>query len=199
MKYLILLAAVMSAAPAAARDSAAPAGVAVPAAVPAPRADPSTTAKRLVEVLRAERSLDMLFSDLMPLAGGQAVSALEHNAQTREFVGDLIQRLPGGRDRLVQIFAEDFLGEMRARYPEVKSELAALYESRFTEEELNDMIRFFSSGTGAKYMEAQPQLQAHMRSVGEKIGARAGEAAAPKAIRRAQTEAGNVEEPDRSS
>ena len=190
MKYLILLAAAIAGAPAIA---------APPVAVPAQRAETSATAMRLVEVLRAERTLDALFADLMPLAGNQAVSSLETNAVTRDHVVDLIDRLPGGRDRLVQIFAEDLLAEMRARYPEVKSELAALYQSRFTETELNDMIRFFSSGTGAKYMEAQPELQAHMRSVGEKIGGRAGEAAAPKAMQRAQSEAGEVEEADRSS
>ena len=55
---------------------------------------------------------------------------------------------------------------------------------------MDELIRFFGSGVGAKYMASTDRMQQETEAVSRKLGERAGFAAAPVALRRAEREAG---------
>jgi hypothetical protein len=154
---------------------------------PAPAA--SAKARAVVELLGTEQILDTMFRDLSPLVGAQIVSVLENTPATRLYAEGLIGRLAGGRERLVAIFAEEFLAEIRLAYPDVKAETARLYQSHFSETELDQLHRFYSTGAGAKFLRLQPEFQEQMRLFGQGKGRLAGEKVGPRGLERAEVEA----------
>lgn len=168
---------------------AAAALLAASSALSQPAPTPSANAQAFVELLGTEQILDTMFRDLSPLVGGHIVSELENTPATRLYVGDLVARLPGGRQRLIDIFAEEFLAEIRLAYPEVKAEAARVYQRHFTDAELDELHHFYSTGAGAKFLRLQPELQAEMRVFGQSKGRMAGEKVGPRGLQRAEAEA----------
>lgn len=180
----------LAAAASAAAPPPPPPNVAVVAPAPvASAAKPSAKAVELVKLMKADRVLERLFTTLAPVTAEAAIGAMRQDPQTAAYLDDLMRRLPGGHDRLVALLSEEFLGEMRKGYPTVQGAAAALYDRHFTPAELDDMIRFFGSGTGAKFATLQPQLQAEMEPIGQALGLEAGMKAGPAALRRAEQEA----------
>jgi Uncharacterized protein conserved in bacteria (DUF2059) len=147
-------------------------------------------AKQLVDSLDYDRKLESGFALLSPLFGAQMVTQLEANPASGAYVRDLADRLPGGRERLSQLLSEEYLAEMRKAFPAIKAELASFYASRFSEGEMDELIHFFTTGTGAKWTALEAAVQSHMKAVGERYGTQAGMAAGAQAAQRAEAEAG---------
>jgi len=193
MKTLLLLAALL----APSTGTPPPAKPVALAETPSPPTrPPSAKATALVTLLKGEQLVDRMYTRMAPLAALQVAAMLEAGPATRPYSERLANRLPGGRERLVAVLGEEFLSEMRKTIPEVMLAAAVAYDRRFTPAEMDDMIRFFSSGTGAKYLSLQPDMQRELEPIGGALGEKAGEAAAPKALRRAEQEAG-IKDPDR--
>jgi hypothetical protein len=187
VKTLLLLAALI----------APPAGAAPPATPVAPAEKPSLPAQppsaqaiALVAVLKGDVIVDRMYAQMAPLAAVQVAAMMDAGPATRPYAERLANRLPGGRERLVALLSEEFLREMRKTTPELMRAAAAYYDRRFSPDEMDEMIRFFSSGTGAKYISVQPDMQRELEPIGQALGEKAGKIAAPRALRRAEQEAG---------
>ena len=48
----------------------------------------------------------------------------------------------------------------------LQPKIAALYKTSFTEQELNDMLRFYRSPAGLKFLQLQPVMATKMRQIG---------------------------------
>ncbi|HEY0313483.1 MAG TPA: DUF2059 domain-containing protein [Allosphingosinicella sp.] len=179
-----------AAAPAASAPPPAAIITTAPQAAPAPGKPPSAAALKLVEAVQLEARMDAAFRKLVPLMGIQVTTTLEANPATRAYASQLFAKVPGGRARVADLMSEEFQKELRKQYPELKRAIAQAYDAMFTPQEMDELIRFFGSGVGAKYMASTERLQQETEAVSTKLGERAGIAAAPVALQRAEREAG---------
>jgi len=166
---------------------------ATPATTAPAAAQPSAAAARgsaeaLVDLMGIEAKLDKTFAALGSAFGGLVIAQAQTEPQGAAWVNGLIAKLPGGRDRLVQILGEEYLKEIRKTYPALKAKVAEAYRGHFTDAELQEMIRYYSSGVGAKQLAFEAELQDIMAESGREAGREAGSAAAVAAMRRAERE-----------
>jgi hypothetical protein len=127
----------------------APALAQTPAPAPAPNANPAVTAvpesavrigRDIVEASGIARSFDAVMPDI-------ALRIRGNFANTRpELLKDM-------DDTLVAL-----LPEIRTRRAEMVERSARSLAGMFTEPEMREMLTFFNSATGKKYVNAQPQL-----------------------------------------
>lgn len=144
-------------------------------------------AKELIELMKVESTIDMMFEKLGPLFGENVASSLERNQAQAMHMSE-IKGKPGGRERFVAILGEEFLQAMRARYPDMKATAAKEYAGQFTPQELSSLTAFFRSGAGAKWLEKSPAMQASLSKWGEQAGQQAGSVAVVAALARADKE-----------
>lgn len=158
-----------------------------PPAPPAATASASgsvATARKLLGMMGVERTLDFVFIGLGPTFATATLGGLHDEPAVRE----LIEKGQGGQPALERIFSEEFLKSIRKQYPALLEKAAQQYAAAFTEAELNDLIAFYSSGTGKKALTILPKLQVDMSKEGEKLGQIAGMEAGANAFERARRE-----------
>lgn len=145
-------------------------------------------AGKLVDVLDMERLLDDLFGNLQGLFAGNVIAALERDQTQASFLKNLFENGRGGREKFAALLGEEFRAAMRAKYPDMKQTAAAEYARLFTVQELQELVAFFSTGTGAKWRSLSPQVEKAMGQWGERAGMEAGGTALMNALKRADTE-----------
>lgn len=170
--------------------------LAVPQATAAPPA-PSTAAvdparvdaaKRLIDTMQIDRTLDALFLQLSPSFAQSVIGVLATDADTKGVIDRLVTAAPENRDRMVAILSQEFLTSVKRQYPGFKTQMAREYAAAFTLDELNAITAFYSSGPGAKALAIMPQLQAKMATAGQSLGRIAGEEAGARAFKRIEEE-----------
>ena len=186
MNISIVLGAAMLAAPPA---QPAPQVRAVATAPEASKA-PSAKAVALVNLMHLDEQLDRTYAQIAPLVGAQMAAGLEKNPLTSAYAATLFAKLPGGQTRLAKIAAEEFQQEVRKIYPDLKAAMAAAFDADFTPSEIDDLMRFFSTGTGAKYLGSQTVMQMQLQKAAQNVGERVAGLAQTSALHRAESEAG---------
>lgn len=161
------------------------AAVALFAASPALAADKSD---QLVSVLKIDETLETTFVALAPLFGAQVIAELERQPSTKAMVTQFAANGRSGRERMEAILGEEFMSEMRKSFPQIKARMAEIYRAKLSETELDALLQFYSSSAGAKLMAIQADLASTLKQEGEKIGAKAGMAAMPRAFERIEAE-----------
>ena len=163
---------------------------AVQKTLPAPAATSPAAlaaARKILVLMQVDRMITRMFDQLVPLMSSATVGALEANAATAPMIKAMADK-PGGRDRLLAIFAEEFTVEMKRQTPLLLEQTAKEYAAAFEERELNELIAFYSSGTGEKVVALMPELQQRMPIYGQQVGRAAGETAGRRAVERAMAE-----------
>ena len=153
---------------------------------------PSARAMALVNLMHLEPQLDSTYAGIAPLVGTQMVSGLESSPVTSSYVAGIIAKLPGGRARLAQIAGEEFRREVRTVYPDLKAAMAEGFDANFTPAEIDELIRFFSTGTGAKYLASQGAIQLELQKAAQNVGQRVAGLAQTATLHRAEAEAGSA-------
>ena len=164
-------------------------------ATPVPTtASPSTdaarldAARRLIETMNIDGTLDRMFVSLTPLFAESVIGMLSQDPRIEAAVDNLINNGEGGHDRLVAILSQEFMQSLHSRYPQLKMEIAREYAADFTAAELDEITAFYSTGTGAKVLRLMPEIQEKITAAGRKIGERAGQEAGARAFDRAARE-----------
>ena len=160
---------------------AAPAHAQVSAAAPAKGS--IEIARKLVAVMGVEKSYDQVFSPLVPLVTGNIIGLFERETNTPPAIRLLLGSTTG-RERVNSVLSEEILASFRSRYAKMLEGTAAEYAAKFSDNELKDLLAFYSSGTGAKLVAVTPDLQARLGKIGEGVGEEAGMEAIPKAMKR---------------
>jgi uncharacterized protein len=94
----------------------------------------------------------------------QALSAIE-------------QQMPAQRasnPRVPEVFWDRFLEQARARRGELEEGYVTLYERNFTTPELRELIAFYDSPIGKRFLEVQPTLMREGIALGQEWGTRIG-------------------------
>jgi hypothetical protein len=168
-RYAIMLGAALIAAPMPAISQVAPA------------AQPGTiaTARAIVSKLRIERTMDPMFQQIMPLMTANVENAMATAPKTPEFLKAKL-KTEEGRKQIGDIISAEFTAAFREHYPDIAEGAAEEYRKLFSEPELKAILAFYTSPTGAKLLEALPQLQQVLSEQGRALGREAGMTAFPK-------------------
>jgi len=146
-----------------------------------------TAADKLVASLGMNQTIDRMLNKLVPLMAAAVMGQLDNNPATQPMMQQ-IESQPNGRDKLMQIFDEEMLKSMRARYPEMMDGVARQYAMAFSAQQLNELITFFGTGVGAKWVALSPQLQEQVGKAAGEIGKQAGVEAGRRMMERAASE-----------
>lgn len=112
----------------------------------------ATTAETLLYVME----VDISMKATLAIVGEQMVDiALASNPKTEE-----------NELKLAFQYTEEIMDEI---LPEIIVDIAKIYDSYFTEAELQDVIEFYSSDTGKKFVKNQSNLMQDSMRVSEKI------------------------------
>lgn len=172
----LLLAAALQAAPP-------PAPAQPPAATTAAPATKAELGRELLRLMRIDKQLDFAFTGLMPLMTENIANVIGKDESVDvELRAQLADER--GRARIKGIIAEEVMAGFKARYATILERAADEYAARFSEAELRELIAFHRSPVGVKLLDAQPELQARLGKIGERIGIEVGLEAVPKALER---------------
>ncbi len=162
-----------------------------PVLPPMPAASPAVTspaalasARKLLTLMQVDRTVSTMFDSLVPLMASSTVGALETQPATSDLMKSL-ESAPGGRDKLLRIFSEEFSAGFKQATPLLLERTAQEYATSFNESELNEMVNFYSSGVGEKMVTLLPQLQQKMTIFGQQTGREVGSKAGESAMKRA--------------
>jgi hypothetical protein len=130
--------------------------VALPAAAQQVTPESLAASRELMALTRSDQTLDQVISMMLP-----QISQM------------LVQSNPEKGPVIESILSEFLLPEMRKSVPGAIDDIAKLYARTFTEAELRDVIAFYKSPTGQKFIERQPALLTELNMAGQKWGERA--------------------------
>ena len=104
--------------------------------------------ERLLEVMQTERLLQSLFRAIEAMQQSQLDKILADPKKTDEEKQQLLKV----RDRVNLILAEEL------SYAKMKGLYEDAFQRVYTDEDVNNLIAFYESPTGRKFIEKQPQL-----------------------------------------
>ncbi len=109
-----------------------------------------------------------------PLQAARLVELLRIETQLTENINSSITRAKnsllqrGVPAETVNNVANTLAGEMAAALPELMSEITLIYAEEFNDDELDDLIRFYQSSTGQKFVGARSRLNTKQGSALQK-------------------------------
>jgi uncharacterized protein len=112
--------------------------------------------RELMALTKSDQALDQVITMITPQIG----QMLEKSNPDK---GPMIRK----------ILEEMLLPEMRKAVPEAIDEIATVYARNFTATELAEVIAFYKTPTGKKFIERQPALMAEFNQLGQAFGQRA--------------------------
>lgn len=100
--------------------------------------------------------------ELADLIGGKA----QYNQLSHQVLGDMIRKQPAlvRYQPVIQKWAKEYLTWERMR-----AELAQTYHSHFTTSEIDQMLLFFGTPVGQKYIRYSPLMQEEMALIGRRL------------------------------
>ena len=116
------------------------AAVAQPAS-PAPSPATLEHARHLIQTMHAEKMVD------------QVISAMQTSMIT-----PMMKNVPAGKREATQAFEDAYLDGLRGMMPKVFDQMAIIYATDFTDQELTDMDRFYTSPTGQTLLAKTPMI-----------------------------------------
>ena len=149
-------------------DAPSPAG-----ARPAVRQATIESARKLIEVMHVDQTYDRVFKPMVGVMAAAVLPAMEKDSNVPESVRDELATNEG-KVRVGRVVSDEFMAAFRARYALLKEATAKEYAAAFTEDELQTIIAFYSSGVGAKALALAPDIaakvQVQARTIGEEAG-----------------------------
>ena len=105
---------------------------------------------------------DDLALELADLIGGKA----QYQLLSHQVLGEMIRKQPAMApyQGVIQSWARQYLTWSRMR-----AELAQTYHSHFTQREIQDMVVFFRTPSGQKYVRYTPLLREEMVRIGQRL------------------------------
>ena len=105
---------------------------------------------------------DDLALELADLIGGKA----QYQRLSHQVLGEMIRKQPAMApyQGVIQQWAQQYLTWVRMR-----AELAQTYHSHFTPREIQDMVLFFRTPSGQKYVRYSPLLHEEMVRIGQRL------------------------------
>ena len=143
------------------------------------------------QIVRAALSIAAVLCVVVPSAArGQTASAPADPAK-RQLIRQLLakvrvadqallameQQIPGQRaanPRVPAEFWDRFLEQARARRGELEDGYAALYDRHFSTEEIRQLLAFYDTPIGKRFLEVQPVLMREGIAMGQERGSRIG-------------------------
>lgn len=128
---------------------------ALPSAAQQVTAESLAASRELMSLTKADQSLDQFIGMMMPQ------------------IGQLLEQANPDQGALVRkIMDELVLPELRKSIPEAVDEAAAIYARTFTQAELNEVIAFYQTPVGQKFIERQSALMIELGQAGQAWGQR---------------------------
>ena len=112
--------------------------------------DKAADAKKLIEVMAAEKMIDGMMDNMIPMLKQQASGQIKGADAKEKF------------DKYVDFLMTE-TKELTKKI--VNEEMVRLYETHFTHSEIKDMIAFYESPTGKKMLEKTPELTTDLMNV----------------------------------
>lgn len=142
------------------------------------------------QIVRAALWVALLSVVVPPAAGGQAPAASADSAKTR-LIRQLLakvrvtdqallameQQIPAQRaanPRVPPEFWDRFLEQARARRGELEEGYAALYDRHFSAAEIRELLAFYETPVGKRFLAVQPVLLREGIALGQEWGSRIG-------------------------
>lgn len=122
----------------------------------APSPDGIAAAKELMTITGADKNMDIMMANMIP-----------------QFAAIQKQQRPDQAAAIDEVFAS-LSTRMMARKQEMLDLIAPLYAERFSADELKQVIAFFKSPTGVKFVAAQPDILQRSMLIGQQWGQRIG-------------------------
>lgn len=156
-----------------------------PVAAPAQSPAGLESARKLLAIMKVDRTIGLMFERLVPLMAQATIGSLESEPGTAAMMKSM-EAKPGNRERLLAIFSEEFATELAQATPALVERTAKEYANVFSPKELDELVAFYTSGTGEKMIMVMPDLQQKLsifgQTTGREVGARAGERAMQRAF-----------------
>lgn len=119
-----------------------------------PAVDPAriAAARELMEVTGAAKQFDAV----MPM-------------MVQQFEPLFLKLAPGHEQEIKEIMS-GLLSKFSERKSELFGKIAGLYSEKMTAEDMKELAKFFSTGTGARFIQMQPSLVQGSMAIGQKWG-----------------------------
>jgi hypothetical protein len=131
------------------------------------------SARKLIEVMHVDQTYDRVFKPMVGVLAAAVLPAMEKDGSVPEAVRTELATNEG-KARVGRVVGDEFMAAFRARYSLLKEAMAKEYAAAFTEDELQAIIAFYSSGVGAKALALAPEIaakvQVQARAIGEEAG-----------------------------
>ena len=108
---------------------------------PAPSPAALEHARHVIQAMHAEKLYD------------QMISAIESSV-----ISSMTKNLPADKQQFTQTFERAYLEEIRAMMPKMSDEMAIIYATDFTEQQLSDIDTFYASPTGQAVLAKTPRI-----------------------------------------
>jgi hypothetical protein len=108
---------------------------------PAPSPAALEHARHVIQAMHAEKLYD------------QMISAVESSV-----ISSMAKNAPADKQQYVQTFERAYLEEMRAMMPKLTDQMAVIYATDFTEQQLTDIDAFYASPTGQAVLAKMPRM-----------------------------------------
>ncbi|MEG3638317.1 DUF2059 domain-containing protein [Magnetococcus sp. PR-3] len=114
---------------------------------------PPNKAQQLFKVMQADKSQNQTFKMLT-----QRITPMVIQGFGQDLKRHFPQATEAQRQETSEAFAQGFHEMMQATMPEVEKQMAELYSNAFTEQELDQLIAFYQTETGQKFVQLQGKL-----------------------------------------
>ena len=144
------------------------------------------------QIVRAALSIAVALCVVVPSAArGQSPASAPADSAKLQLIRQLLakvrvtdqalqvmeQQLPAQRaanPRVPAVFWERFMEQARARRGELDEGYAALYDRHFTTAEIRQLLSFYDTPIGRRFLEVQPALMREGMALGQEWGSRIG-------------------------
>jgi uncharacterized protein len=86
----------------------------------------------------------------------------------------LFLKLAPGHEKEIKEVLAGLLSKFSERKSELFEKIAGLYSEKMTAEDMKELVKFFSTGTGARFIELQPSLMQGSMAIGQQWGQQLG-------------------------
>jgi uncharacterized protein len=123
-----------------------------------PAVDPAriAAARELMEVTGAAKQFDAVMPMMM-----------------QQFEPLFLKLAPGHEKEVKEVLA-GLLSKFSERKSELFEKIASLYSEKMTAEDMKELAKFFSTGTGARFIQLQPSLVQGSMAIGQQWGQQLG-------------------------
>jgi hypothetical protein len=130
-------------------------GIALPAAAQNITPESLASARELMTLSRSDKFLDQAITTMMPQ------------------IAQLLEKANPEKGAVIRSILEEYvLPEMRSSIPDAVDDIAEVYARNFTQDELNEVIAFYKTPVGQKFLDRMPGIMNELNAIGQAWGQR---------------------------